>query len=160
MLGESLALCRSENGAFSYGMRRRGGGRGRPASYEGSAGRMPFCELALLLSGKSDQGRLKSAIEISFKHHHLLEKIRKYDDHADRYHNGGFFFWHDILGRTMAISKIKDPQLRKRFAERQLELILAIPEIDGGFVDSHELGKTYGTAMALICIRSLLPDKP
>jgi len=30
--------------------------------------------------------------------------------------------------------------------------VLAIPEIDGCFVDSHEIGRSYGTAMALMCL--------
>jgi hypothetical protein len=28
-----------------------------------------------------------------------------------------------------------------------------LPEIDGCFVDSHELGKTYGTAMGLLVMK-------
>jgi len=31
--------------------------------------------------------------------------------------------------------------------------VLAVPEWDGSFVDSHELGKSYGTAMALLILR-------
>ena len=31
-------------------------------------------------------------------------------------------------------------------------LILSLPETDGSFVDSHELGKSYGTAMALLIL--------
>ena len=157
--GGALEICRAENGAFSYGMPRRRG-RSRSPSIEGSAGRMPICELALLQAGRSTQKKLQHAIETSFKHHHLLEKIRKYDDHADRFGNGGFFFWHDILGRTEAIRTIQDPALRKQFQAQELDLILSIPEIDGGFVDSHELGKTYGTAMGLLCIKALMPAKP
>ena len=29
---------------------------------------------------------------------------------------------------------------------------MALPEIDGCFVDSHEIGRCYGTAMALLCL--------
>jgi hypothetical protein len=35
--------------------------------------------------------------------------------------------------------------------------MLAIPEIDGSFIDSHELGKCYGTAMALLTLRNCVP---
>jgi hypothetical protein len=28
---------------------------------------------------------------------------------------------------------------------------MELPEFDGCFVDSHELGRCYGTAMALLC---------
>ncbi|MEZ6095879.1 MAG: hypothetical protein R3C03_16885 [Pirellulaceae bacterium] len=42
-------------------------------------------------------------------------------------------------------------------SNRQREIILQIPEIDGCFVDSHELGRCYGTAMALLSL-SLLSE--
>jgi len=35
--------------------------------------------------------------------------------------------------------------------------ILAIPERDGSFVDSHDLGKSYGTAMALLILGRVRP---
>jgi hypothetical protein len=31
--------------------------------------------------------------------------------------------------------------------------VLSIPEFDGSFIDSHELGKSYGTAMALLVLK-------
>ena len=44
---------------------------------------MPLCEAALLLAGKSDQQRLRHALDVSFKHHAHLERVRKVDDHAE-----------------------------------------------------------------------------
>ena len=35
---------------------------------------------------------------------------------------------------------------------------LLVPEIDGCFVDSHELGRCYGTAMALLSLADLEKD--
>ena len=32
--------------------------------------------------------------------------------------------------------------------------LLAIPELDGSFIDSHELGKSYGTAMRLLTLKN------
>ena len=51
-----------------------------------------------------------------------------------------------------AIGKIKDEALRKKMAKQQRDIIMALPEIDGCFVDSHELGRVYGTAMALLSL--------
>jgi len=84
---------------------------------------------------------VKASLEVSFKHHALLEKIRKYDDHADAYANGGFFFWYDSTGER---SRPGRSGITGAMA-RQKEIVLAIPEIDGSWVDSHELGRTYGT---------------
>ena len=120
---------------------------------------MPACELALLVAGHSDQERLRKALDTSFKHHGLLEAVRKYDDHSDRYGNGGFFFWYDMYGRTEAIKNVKNDNARESYREKMRRLVLELPETDGGFVDSHELGKTYGTAMGLICLKAALPSE-
>lgn len=77
--------------------------------------------------------------------------MRKYDDHADRHANGGFFFWYDMAGRAEAIGRLQSD--RDAFLAKQRDLVLSIAEIDGCFVDSHELGKTYGTAMGLITLK-------
>jgi hypothetical protein len=148
----ALIRCRGDSGGFTYGSVRRGKPR---VDVRGAAGRMPLCELALLLWGESDQDKLHHAIEVSLEHHQLMERVRKYDDHAGRYGYGGFFFWFDMLGRTDAILALTDKEQRKRFLRKQREIILSIPEIDGCFVDSHELGRTYGTAMALICLAKI-----
>jgi hypothetical protein len=127
-------------------------GKATNTAYQFAAGRMPLCELALLIAGKSDQEKLRSAIEKSFEHHEILERVRKVDDHADQYGNGGFFFWYDLHGRSAAIEAIKDEPTKVAFRRQLQSTILSITEIDGAFVDSHELGKTYGTAMALLCL--------
>ncbi len=145
----ALQQCRAENGGFPYGMSRAGG---RAIDVAGAAGRMPLCELALCRFGASDQGRLSAALTAAFEHHHRLEAIRKYDDHADSLGYGGFFFWYDVRARSEAIAAITDDAARERWQAQQDALVLALPEIDGCFVDSHELGRCYGTAMALLCL--------
>ena len=147
----ALAQCRARNGAYSYGFGRR---RAR-GSIEGSAGRMPLCELALVLRGKSGQPELSAALAAAFQHHDLMGAVRKYDDHANSHGYGGFFFWFDMLGRTRAIQAVADPARRRELLAAQHKLVMDLPEFDGCFVDSHELGRTYGTAMALLCLAHL-----
>ncbi len=147
----ALQQSRAKSGAISYGF-----GRSPGSALEPAAGRMPLCELALLRFGKSTQKDLEHALEAAFEHHGLLADVRKYDDHANRYAYGGFFFYFDMLGRTRAIGALDDADLRGRLAKTQYDLIFKdLPEIDGCFVDSHELGRTYGTAMALLCLAHL-----
>jgi hypothetical protein len=146
---KALAFNRAGDGAFSYGQTRKG--RKPRAKLEGAAGRMPLCELGLYLFGASDQEKLLAAVEAGDRHHKLLAAVRKYDDHADRLGYGGFFFWFDMLGRAEAIAELTDPTKRKQLAAVQHKLIMELPEFDGCFVDSHELGRCYGTAMALLC---------
>ena len=118
---------------------------------------MPLCELALFLFGASDQTKLQAALATGFRHHELLAAVRKYDDHADRHGYGGFFFWFDMLGRAEAILQLTDAAERGKLVAQQKKLVLDLPEFDGCFVDSHELGRCYGTAMALLCLDALSP---
>lgn len=150
---KALAYNRTEGGAFSYSQTRPG--RRPRASEEAAAGRMPLCELALYLFGASDQRKLAAAIEAGERHHGLLAEVRKYDDHANRYGYGGFFFWFDMLGRAEAIAELQDAAQRRRLAGDLYRRVLRLPEVDGCFVDSHELGRSYGTAMALLCFDTL-----
>lgn len=149
----ALAFNRTDKGAFTYGQTREG--RTPRESVEAAAGRMPLCELGLYLHGASDQTKLLASVEAGLLHHGFLAAVRKYDDHADKLHYGGFFFWFDMLGRTEAIAELAAADARHRLAAQQHELVLKLPEFDGCFVDSHELGRCYGTAMALLCLDTL-----
>lgn len=145
----ALAKNRTAEGAFSYSHTRRGRPR---ATVIGSAGRMPLCELALFVFGKSDMQRLEAAVAAGLQHHAVMGAVRKYDDHADRHGYGGFFFWFDMLARTEAMARLGDAGGRAATLAKQRALLYALPEFDGCFVDSHELGRAYGTAMALLCL--------
>ncbi len=139
----ALKSTRDARGIFSYEFPGRGG------VVEGAAGRMPFLEHALTFSAQAKPEGVKAALAVSFKHHELLERIRKYDDHADAYQNGGFFFWYDQYGRALAARGADDAGS----LDKQRAIILATPEFDGAWVDSHELGRVYGTAMALLTLK-------
>ena len=104
---------------------------------------------ALSISGQAKAEGILAALDLSLKHQPLLERIRKYDDHADAYHNGGFFFWYDQYGRAIAAKSVSAAAA----LAKQREIVLQIPEIDGCWVDSHELGRVYGTAMALLTLK-------
>jgi len=139
----ALKSTRDARGVFSYEY------PGRGDKPEGGSGRMPYLEYALSISGQAKPETLATALDLSFKHHGLLERIRKYDDHADAYHNGGFFFWYDQYGRAVAAKSVNAAAV----LAKQREIVLQIPEIDGCWVDSHELGRVYGTAMALLTLK-------
>jgi squalene cyclase len=139
----ALKSTRDGKGVFSYEFPGRGG------AVEGAFGRMPYMEHVLGLYGQSKPESLAASLDTSFKHHPLLERIRKYDDHADAWHNGGFFFWYDQYGRAVAAKASGNTEAMKK----QRDIVLQIPEIDGCWVDSHELGRVYGTAMALLTLK-------
>ena len=140
---DALASTRDRKGVYSYGFPGRGG------NVRSAAGRMPLCELGLFLNGRARAEDVSAALRASLEHHLLLEKVRKYDDHADAHHNGGFFFWYDQHGRALAASAVSSADA----LERQRRIVLETAEIDGCWVDSHELGRVYGTAMALVTLK-------
>jgi hypothetical protein len=142
---DALEKCRTADGAFTYGMPRREA----RAAVEASVARAPLCELALLVWGRGSQDRLLEAVAASFEHEAPLVSIRKYDDHTRFHAYGGFFFWYGLQGRAEAIAALTDAKARARFATQATDQILGLPEYDGCFVDSHEIGRAYGTAMAL-----------
>jgi len=148
----ALARDRFQIGAFPYSSDGQPSGVGTPQKIAESAGRMPLCELALWKLGKSDDTRLARAIEHSLKHHRHLTSALKYDDHTSNMSYGGFFFWYDVRGRCAAIQHLANAEMRRTWKRSQRDLILALPEIDGCFVDSHELGRVYGTSMALLSL--------
>ena len=71
---------------------------------------------------------------------------------------GGFFFWYDMRARTEAIGMIENSELREKLFAHQQNIVMKLPEIDGCFVDSHELGRCYGTAMAILCLSRIELD--
>ncbi|MEC8651515.1 MAG: hypothetical protein VXY92_03050, partial [Planctomycetota bacterium] len=68
---------------------------------------------------------------------------------------GGVFFWFYILRPAEANAELADVARRRELAAALRRRVLALPEVDGCFVDSHELGRCYGTAMALLCLDTL-----
>ena len=148
----SLLLCRTTEGAYSYGQPRRGKVR---ASMEGSVGRTPRGELAITLWSPKESIGLKKAVAISFDNEEHLLPAQKYDDHTSSYNYGGFFFYYDLLARTEAIAALPKGAARKRSATDQHKQLMSLPEFDGVFMDSHEIGRCYGTGMALWCLATL-----
>ncbi len=151
----ALSADRFANGAYPYssGRRQRNqSAEGTPRDIAASAGRMPLCELGLYTWGQSDDHKLTLALQRSIDLHENLDVALKYDDHTSRLAIGGFFFWYDMRARSEVISLIKDPAIKADAMAKQKAIIMALPELDGCFVDSHELGRVYGTSMALLSL--------
>jgi hypothetical protein len=148
----SLLICRTAEGAYSYNQPRRGKAR---AAVEGSVGRTPRGELALMLWSPEDSIGLEKAVALSFDNEEHLLPAQKYDDHTSSYAYGGFFFYYDLLARTEAIAALAKSDARQLSADRQHAQLMSLPEFDGAFMDSHEIGRCYGTGMALWCLATL-----
>ncbi|MFT5304414.1 MAG: hypothetical protein ACI814_005242, partial [Mariniblastus sp.] len=152
---KSLLSDRFANGAYPYSSNRRPKAtpnEGTARDVAASAGRMPLCELSLFHWGKSNADNLASAVERSLAFQENLDVAYKYDNHTSTLAYGGFFFWYDMRARSESINAVGDEAKLAKFKSQHKTLLLALPEIDGCFVDSHELGRVYGTAMGLLSL--------
>ncbi len=121
-----------------------------PDNEKSSMSRTAICELALQECGSLKMSDVAAGVEAYWKFVDRLEAVRQCDYHSDG-RLAGFFYFHAGFHTLEAARAAGGPALastQKRFRER----ILAIPEWDGSFVDSHELGKSYGTASALLIL--------
>ncbi len=151
-----LASQRYANGAYPYATRKEeGSDEGTEKDLAAAGGRISICELARRRWGEVSDAEFVASVTKSMEYHDFLAKGYKYDNHTSTLAYGGFFFWYDMQARSEAISLIANQGERQKLASKQRELILNLPEIDGCFVDSHELGRCYGTAMALLSLSLL-----
>jgi hypothetical protein len=154
---KGLKSVRGANGAFSYGE-----GRAPGASEESSKNamaRMPICERTILYSGnQQDLTAVEAALDNFWKNLPRFERVRACDFHTDG-ELAGFFFWHGIYFTSEAI-KALPPEKRAPQLKKLLDHVMSIGEIDGSFIDSHEMGKSYGSGMALMVLRNVIEQKP
>jgi hypothetical protein len=64
-------------------------------------------------------------------------------------------FFHALYHTSEAVALLPAAG-RPDHHERRIGKILSYAEIDGTWLDSHELGRSYGTAMALLVIANAL----
>lgn len=143
----ALKGIRAENGAQPYGV-----GRPRMSSDKDSSGRIAMSEAAIFLGGLGPLDNVKSALDVYWKYYPNQEKVRLCDFHTDG-ELGGFFFLHNMFHTTEAV-KLLPAEDREKYMIPFRGAVVALPEIDGSFLDDHEIGKSYGTGMGLLIMRN------
>lgn len=122
-----------------------------PSSERNSLGRTASSELALFECGRGSVSDVSAGVDVYWKHVTLLEAVRTCDNHADQ-ELAGFFYFNSVFHTLEAARTLPEPFRDAHLAKFRAQ-ILAAPEWDGSFIDSHELGKSYGSAMALLILR-------
>jgi hypothetical protein len=122
-----------------------------PSSEKDSMSRKALCEMAIAECGRPASGEVAAGVDAYWKHLRRLEGIRVCDFHADG-ELGGFTFFHSAFFTCEAARTLPEPA-RREHLDRFLRQMLSIPELDGSFIDSPDLGKSYGTASALLILR-------
>jgi len=121
-----------------------------PDNEKSSMSRTAICELALQECGKLQTSDVAAGVEAYWKMVDRLEAVRQCDYHSDG-RLAGFFYFHAGF-HTLEAARTLSGQAKENTQKRFRERLLAIPEWDGSFVDSHEIGKSYGTASALLML--------
>lgn len=148
---EALLAARHKDGSFVYG----GTARGEPGpdGRKDAAVRMPLCEGVLFALQRSDLAKVQDAYQNYFAYMDRIETVRRNDFHSDG-ELAGFFFFHGLYHNSEMNAVLPEAD-RAANAARMLAILRKIPEIDGSFVDSHEIGRSYGTAMALLTLANV-----
>ena len=146
---QALLSARTKNGAYVYG----GAADQHEGSLKDSSGRMPVCEGGLLQLGRSDLDKVRFALANFWQHMERLATVRRNDFHCDG-ELAGFFFFHSVFHASEVVNMLPAEE-RSAHWQRFKVVLQQVPEIDGSFLDSHELGRSYGTAMALLTLTNV-----
>ncbi|MEO0478926.1 MAG: hypothetical protein AAF196_05550 [Planctomycetota bacterium] len=142
----AILSARTDAGGFAYS----GTAERRQSSVKDSSARMPLCESMLFAHGVSDDDRLLGAFQAFEDHYDRIENVRRNDFHSDG-ELGGFFYFHSLYHTSVAAQYLGGDRQRE-VAEMVLNTLKDTGEFDGAFVDSHEIGRSYGTGMALLVL--------
>jgi len=139
-----LAASRGDGGTMAYGT------GGKPTGEKDSMARVALADVALFDCGQVGLDRVASAVDFYWKYAKQLEAVRVCDAHADGI-LAGFMFFHSTF-HTVEGAVLLQESRRKEHLKAFRAQMLSVPEFDGSFIDSHELGKAYGTAFALLIL--------
>ncbi len=121
-----------------------------PDNEKSSMSRTALCELALHHCGVLPLEDVEKGVAAYWKFVGRLEAVRLCDYHSDG-RLAGFFYFHAGF-HTLEAARMLEGPARLSTQKAFLDRLLAIPEADGSFIDSHEIGKSYGTAAALLML--------
>jgi hypothetical protein len=144
---DALLSTRDDKGRQSYRVGEK------PDNDKSTSARTALCELALKDCGRAAD--VASGVERYWTFIQRIEGVRRYDYHSDG-RLAGFFYFHAGFHTLEAARTLPEPARGASF-RRFREQLLAIPEADGSYIDSHELGKSYGTAVALLMLARTRP---
>ncbi|MGE0143322.1 MAG: hypothetical protein AB7I19_05715 [Planctomycetota bacterium] len=143
----ALVAARAPDGSFGYSGTRK-------SSLKDASERMPVCEGILFALKQSDDERLRFAFDNYWENLTRIEKVRRNDFHSDG-ELAGFFFYHGLFHASEILARLPE-SLAGDGKERMREILARVAEVDGSYLDSHEIGRSYATAMALLTLRNVM----
>jgi hypothetical protein len=143
---DALKSNRDKNNRYGYDSQRKG-----PTAFS-SSGRNAMGEGVLVELKATEPATYVKAMEEFWEHLDRRENVRVCDFHSDQ-EMAGFFFFNNML-HTSETFGLLEGTARAEAASKMRAHLVKIPEIDGSFIDSHEMGKSYGTAAALLALKN------
>lgn len=151
---QALLSVRSPGGSYAYGAGRAS--KDSEEAMKNSMGRSPICESVLLRSGHASGSaeNVAAALANFWKYQPRLDRVRRCDFHTDG-ELAGFFFWHTLYHVSNAVTHLRGEAASTERA-KLLDYVATLQELDGSFLDSHEMGKAVGTAYGLLTLANLM----
>lgn len=145
---DALERGRNDNGAYAYS----GRGRQEPAA---SAARSSAAELALFHAGRSDPGRLASAVEAFLVNYpELLKRKSQQGTHAGPYAIAPYYFFFGHTYAAWAIERLPAAE-REAYRQRLRRRLWETREEDGGWNDRiFPRTQGYSTAMVVLALQA------
>jgi len=127
----------------------------------GAAARASIAELCLLLAGRSDQDRLRVAVEAFFAHwDDLLARKSQQGTHAGPYGIAPYYFFYGHTYAALAIEQLPEAE-RPALRERMQQTLWRTREPDGSWNDRiFPRSASYSTAMALLALLAPQREAP
>ena len=148
VLSQGAKALKSSKNAKGY----QNYGTGKGSTPDNSSGRNPSCEGVLLELKETERELFESVMENFWKYLDKRESVRVCDYHTLQ-ELAGFFFTYNCYHTSEAMALQEGAALEESRAKFRVHFT-KIPEVDGSFIDSHEMGKSYGTANALLVLKN------
>lgn len=155
----ALALCVAPDGYVAYSSSKQA--TDNAGQIPGATGRMVSAEAALMLAGRSDQDRLRRAVDAFFEHWDALEvRRKKTGTHVPPYGVAPYYFFYAHAYAADAIELLPEADRPERRKQLQ-EILWKIREPDGSWNDRvFERSRSYGTAMTMHALQCpWLPER-
>lgn len=115
-----------------------------------SISKAPLCKHALFSLDSATRKELESAVDEFMKNRRNLRTVVKLTTaHSGPHGSSSYFYFFAYYHGARAVVRAGGPKVQRRLKALRDDL-LGVVEADGTWVDYEELGKSYGTAMALL----------
>lgn len=154
---DALHRTRGSDGQFTYSVRGRQSKVGMPVGTAGNASRGPLCALALHRAGKGDLDGIRSSLRgFVIEHRVLIRQQRKTLMHTGPNGEGSHYLMFDYAMTAEAIASLPEAE-RRAFASVILSDLSTMRLVDGSYLGTPLLGRSFGAAMGVTALNALLP---